>query len=593
MTCTRDRICFSQLPLVLILIISASAAQSESVSSPSQDATNRFLEIEQRYNSMITQSERLRDYSPAGLNAWIDQHRVVLAELDSIDGSALDHYSAVSYDVIRWDAQIAIDQASFRWLQFPYTPYEYTIRGPNAVFTSFMFRSPSDVSTYLGLLRQYKASVESIAAYVLAQKEHGIYLQRDAAAKVHTLIAETAKPPQLSFAWPSDARLDSLDAANIRKLRSKLDVLIRKQVNQAINRLADQFGKEYQTSAPATYGLAQYPEGKQYYRVLIRRWLTLDRSPELLLEASLASLDAIESELTALRAEMGYFGPRREFDEKLAFSKDFTARAPSEIEARYQEYMGRIDPLLPSVFCRAAPFGYGVARLPEELEPALNYGYADVVSKPVKRGMFFYNASELDKKSLLTAQGLIYHELAPGHYWHAAISSITGRGYQGDFGSSFRSNAGFAEAWGDYAQVLAYELGVFGSPAEKYGRLLFKSMFHARAVADIGVNYYGWDFERGLAVLNRFTSEPESVNRASLSRDTSDWQAQILPYSIGSSEIVRQREHVRFALGNAFDSARFHDAVLATGGVPFPILQDQLDWFIEQERAGGAVGVCE
>jgi uncharacterized protein (DUF885 family) len=243
-----------------------------------------------------------------------------------------------------------------------------------------------------------------------------------------------------------------------------------------------------------------------------------------------------------------------------------------------------MDPFLPGLFCRKAPYGYGVQRASPEQEAALNFGYADTQERPVKLGVYYYNGASLDQRSLLPAQALIYHELAPGHYWHAAMRTYSRM--QGQSGA-------FGEAWGDFGQVLAYEQGVFETAEEKYGRRIFNAMFHARALADVGINYFGYDFEWGRSILDRYTFESDLENLGSLQRDTTDWQAQILPYSFGSQEIFRLREKIRLALGDKFSEPRFYDPVLATGGVPFPVLEKHLDWFVEQELSGGAPGICE
>jgi uncharacterized protein (DUF885 family) len=250
--------------------------------------------------------------------------------------------------------------------------------------------------------------------------------------------------------------------------------------------------------------------------------------------------------------------------------------------------LGRFDPLMPRLFCRRAGFGYAVERAPAAQEAALTFGYSDIDPGPPPRGVYFYNGSNLDQRSLLTAQALIYHELAPVHYYEAAVHALVPP--TGDYP---RNNMAFGEAWGDFAQLIAYEQGLFRTPQERYGRLLFLAMFRARALADIGINYFGLDFEWGLKILRRYTSESDLQNRASLARDTADWQAHILPYSFGSEEILRLREKTRMQLGDRFDEPRFYDAILTPGALPFPVLERRLDWFVAQEKTGRAPGICD
>ena len=50
--------------------------------------------------------------------------------------------------------------------------------------------------------------------------------------------------------------------------------------------------------------------------------------------------------------------------------------------------------------------------------------------------------------------------------------------------------------------------------------------------------------------------------------------------------IVKERRKAEAALGTKFNLRAFHDAVLETGSVPLPVLEEHLDAWI----AGGGVG---
>ena len=52
--------------------------------------------------------------------------------------------------------------------------------------------------------------------------------------------------------------------------------------------------------------------------------------------------------------------------------------------------------------------------------------------------------------------------------------------------------------------------------------------------------------------------------------------------------IVRARAKAEQALGEDFDIRAFHDAVLALGSVPLPVLERRVDRFIEESRVKAA-----
>ena len=57
---------------------------------------------------------------------------------------------------------------------------------------------------------------------------------------------------------------------------------------------------------------------------------------------------------------------------------------------------------------------------------------------------------------------------------------------------------------------------------------------------------------------------------------------QALAYKAGQLEILRLRAEAQDRLGDAFDLPAFHDAVLLNGSVPLPVLEQEIDRFIER-----------
>ena len=55
------------------------------------------------------------------------------------------------------------------------------------------------------------------------------------------------------------------------------------------------------------------------------------------------------------------------------------------------------------------------------------------------------------------------------------------------------------------------------------------------------------------------------------------WPGQATAYMTGALEIERLRAGVQQRLGSRFDVRAFHDAVLADGPVPLPVLRSRLE----------------
>ena len=63
------------------------------------------------------------------------------------------------------------------------------------------------------------------------------------------------------------------------------------------------------------------------------------------------------------------------------------------------------------------------------------------------------------------------------------------------------------------------------------------------------------------------------------------WPGQTCGYKVGHSEINRQREKAKTALGQKYDSKAFNDSVVLGGNVPLDVLAKNVDEYIRSAKA--------
>jgi uncharacterized protein (DUF885 family) len=150
----------------------------------------------------------------------------------------------------------------------------------------------------------------------------------------------------------------------------------------------------------------------------------------------------------------------------------------------------------------------------------------------------------------------------------------------------FRRAAGvgaFAEGWGLYSERLGLESGFYQDPYSNFGRLTYEMWRACRLVVDTGMHAFGWSREKALDFMASNTALSLHEVRTETDRYIS-WPGQALGYKMGELKIRELRKMAETELGQKFDVRAFHDAVLANGPVPLPVLEEQIRAYVADTK---------
>ncbi|MGH7709701.1 MAG: DUF885 domain-containing protein, partial [Gemmatimonadaceae bacterium] len=370
--------------------------------------------------------------------------------------------------------------------------------------------------------------------------------------------------------WVAGARLGDANDAARKAFESALEQTLTQEVNPALDGISRYLEGPYRAAAPKQVGLAQYNGGTDYYRYLVRWHTTTSISPDDLFKIGEREIDSLRGELERVRQQVGFTGTLVEFQTSLRTNPRYFAKTPEEVGERLNRFAATMEPKLDSLFRRRPKAPYGVERLAPELEPTMTYGYYDAPVPNRNRGVYFYNGSKLGERNLGMAEGLTYHELAPGHHFQIALQR------ENETLPRLRRELYFTahgEGWGDYASMLGADAGLYRDPYSRAGRLMMEMMLASRLVLDVGMNYYAWSLERARQFMREHTLETETQIASETLRYGVDIPGQALAYRMGSLTIRRIREDAKRALGDKWDVKAFHDLVLMAGPMPLDVLE--------------------
>lgn len=502
----------------------------------------------------------------------------LLARLRSVKEAELDHESFLSLDVLRQRLAWFVEAPRFHYLRFPVTPYASPISSVTATLVALPI--PKRGEEYVRLLEGYPAFIDSIRKTLEGGMARGIVLPQE---ELDVAISYLGSYSGKSSPYQVGERLKGLPPAEAEAFRGRVEDVIGKKVNPSLQGLSAFLSGDYRKKAPATVGLSQYPGGAEYYATLVRHSTTLDVTPEKVHAIGLAEVQRVSAAMARVRGRVGFKGTATEFRAALLKDQRFFPKRPEEISERLLGHIARIEPKVPEFFLRRPKAPYAVRRLDPQMEAGETFGHYQVPLSEGGEGVYFFNGSKLEDRSLLNAAALIYHELVPGHHFQLCLAE------ENESLPPFRrelADAAYTEGWGEYSSELAGEMGMYGDPYDLYGRLAMDMFLSTRLVVDTGLNALGWSRKTAVDYMKDHLMETETQIGTESLRYCCDIPSQALAYKMGARKILELREESRKSLGQRFDIRKFHDWVLSPGSLPMTTLERHIRYWVQKEKAG-------
>jgi uncharacterized protein (DUF885 family) len=331
-------------------------------------------------------------------------------------------------------------------------------------------------------------------------------------------------------------------------------------------------------------GISVRPRGEEFYRWALKASTTTSMSPDEVHEMGRSELQRLHAQMDAILKEIGYsqgsVGDRMKAlakDPRYKFPEGDTGR--TEILAFIDDRLAWIRAQMPRAFNTVVTPNMEVKRLPPEEEPGAPAAYGGAGSIDGKiPGRYWINLRTTDLHSKYSLADLTFHESIPGHIWQGEYT------HQMPLIRQQLAFNAYSEGWGLYAEQLADELGAYEQ--DHVGRLGYLQSIAFRAcrlVVDTGIHAKRWTREQGI----RFFVDVNGSNPLEVASEVDRycaWPGQACGYKVGHSEINRQREKAKTALGPKFDLKAFDDTVVRGGNVPLDVLAKNVDEYVRASR---------
>jgi len=564
--------------------------------SPGADTEFRALLADEWQNRMIidplyaTQmgvrdyDDRLPQVTPADFQRRNHQYQDYARRLAAINRTALSVPNRVSYDVFDFEIHHRLALSAYETWRIPLTSDEGFHIEVMRMAVGVVMNTPKDYENYIARLHAIPAYFAQQQANMREGIKAGFTLPSAIMPGIIKVLdgQQYQSPDQTPFFEPFTRMPSTMDAARRTQLTGAGRAAIQSDVIPAYQRLRKFFTEEYLPAARQSVGASDLPQGRAYYEALVKFYTNLEVTPEQVHELGVKEVARIRAEMDAIMRQTGFQGDFPAFLQFLRTDPQFYARTPDELLKDASFIAKQIDGLLPGFFGKLPRMPYSVQPVPAELAP--NYTGGRYSPAPIggrTGGEFWVNTYDLPKRPLYSLTSLALHEAVPGH--HLQISLGRELTDVPPFRLDFYSHA-FGEGWGLYSEKLGEEMGLYKTPYDHFGRLSYEMWRACRLVVDTGMHALGWSRERALKYLADNTALSNQEVRTETDRYIAN-PGQALAYKMGELKLWELRAKAQHALGERFEVREFHDAVMANGSIPLPVLERQIDEYIA--AAGG------
>jgi uncharacterized protein (DUF885 family) len=536
---------------------------------------------------------QLTDRSAEGQQKIANQVRQDLERARAFDVFGLDHATRTSVEVVRSAYQTASEGFALpygditvgSWRNTPYVVIQNVgayLDIPRFLDADHPIENAADAEAYLARLQAYATQLDGERGRIEAARGKGLVPPSFLIDKALTQIRmSAANARQGGAVVESIARRTKQIAGNWSERAQAIAV---KEIAPALERQIAELEAQRQL-AKEDAGMWARPNGDEFYRWALKASTTTNMTPDEVHTMGQEELKQLHAQMETILSAVGYtkgtVGERMTAlakDPKYQFAEGDKGRA--EIMAFIDERVKWIRAQLPRAFNTQVNPNMEVKRLPPEEEPGAPTAYGGAGSIDGKiPGRYWINLRTTALHSKYSLADLTFHESIPGHILQGEYTR------KAPLIRQLLAFNAYSEGWALYAQQLADELGAYADdPVGKVGYLQAIAFRACRLVVDTGIHAKRWTREQGV----RFFVEVNGSNPMEVASEVDrycSWPGQACGYKVGHSEINRQRERAKAAVGSKFDVKAFNDTLVLGGNVPLDVLAKNVDEYVKTAQA--------
>ncbi len=505
--------------------------------------------------------DRWADMSRSAVDRRKSEAAAPLEVLKSIDRATLTEADQLSYDLLAYDTERAVEATRFpnEWLAMS------QMEGIQQEAPMVLGATPADSPEGVANVRSRLEALPDLVAQVRSLLEEGL-----AEGVTHPQVAIRDLAEQIRACASTDPQANAFVAELRGRAREIALPIVMEKVAPAFAELARWVDETYVPGARESIAAKELPNGEAWYAHSVRTSTTTNLTPEQIHQIGLDEVARIRDNMQEIRTEVGFQGDLTDFFDQLRTDPRWFFSDADDLLSAYRDICKRIDPELCRLFGVLPRLPYGVQAVPAHVERSQTTAYympgAPEANRP---GWYYANTYDLASRPKWEMEALTLHEAVPGHHLQIALAQELEDVPR--FRRGWSAYTAFVEGWALYAESLGPDLGLYADPYSRFGQLTYEMWRAIRLVVDTGMHALGWSRTEAIDFFTQNAGKAGHDIVVEVDRYIV-WPGQALAYKIGELEIKALRQSAEKAHGDAFDVRAFHDLVLGSGALPLDVL---------------------
>lgn len=533
-----------------------------------------------RYNNLLPNN--LDEKQIAKVKAFFTKYKNELAKFDDKDLSENDKLSKA---ILTWECNNNLEGLTFHDDLMPINQFQgmhLTIGQFASGSSAQPFKTVKDYENWLERLTAFNDWVISAEAKMKEGVSKGYVLPKALTLKVIPQLKDLAKEDKSHlFYTPLNNFPKEFSTEEKKKITEDYTKLITEKLVPSLKNLYNYVSTDYLAKSRTTSGISAIPDGKAYYKHLIKNYTTTDLEADEIHELGLREVARILAEMEKVKTQVGFKGDLKEFFNYVREKKELMPfTEPQQVIDNFNAIHDKMKPNLDKLFDLKPKTPFVVKRTEAFRENSASAEYNQGSVDGTRPGVFYVPIPDVKKYNYYADEDLFLHEAIPGHHYQISLQQENTA--LPEFRKTIWFNA-YGEGWALYTESLGKELGLYQDPYQYFGMLSAEMHRAIRLVVDTGMHTKGWTREQAI----KYSMENEAEPAESIVAEIERYMAipgQALSYKIGQLKIRELRTKAEKELGSKFSIKEFHNQVLDSGCLPMKILEDKINTWIASKK---------